>query len=627
MSVQETTIRPGRIHMISRFIRILNAVLILAVLQACSLMPTGLPGGKDTAVPATATATPFVAEIAGPPEFSATLAAPDIVSLTWKAAPDAVGYKLQILPGGLDPLTIAYLPKTATHFEHALAPESSTLTYRLQTITATGPAGASSLQIATQGHTPNPLTTQAVFSTTEVASAMIGPAGGTIETTDARGVVYTLVIPPQALNTDLKITMTPVSKVGGWPLDGGLLGAVRLEPEGWLLNEVAYLTIRLPAAHPSKLATVGFAFNGSGEEFHLAPATTGTSPLARLGSSGGRMDSPTLRQDAGTFNMPVIQLRTSGIGGSSAASAEAQAANHAPTSSSDAADQKAAAAAAAEDDLAPLFTDAQYAEVITGDLLTQIHFNVKDCYDFKRAAGAFQAWEAKTANLEDGGYSSSAREAIINELAQKAVETIEKAGEECRGAEPGVVPASIPCAEKLTKDIQSAHTTPGSNPLYSELSDAIGKDTDLQDRFTAADPSHMASKCPHSFGVNTGGSLGYRWTSSCIPSLDRPYQLTFKGSNSIGEWRMFPSSPFGGKVEGQTVSDVGGTTMTDVFNGTYKITVLKKDVRGYPLTMDADLTLPDTTTTYCTGGVCTSFTHDATDTIPLIVNSQRCPLP
>ena len=154
--------------MISRFLRVLNVIMVLAALQACSQAPaapalglgatnpatTSLPATNPattnpvvtnpatTSLPvtnlATATSVPFVAETAGPAGFSASLAAPDLVLLKWEAAPDAVGYKLQMVISGMDPLTIAYLPKDATRFEHYLAPESSLLTYRLQTLTASG---------------------------------------------------------------------------------------------------------------------------------------------------------------------------------------------------------------------------------------------------------------------------------------------------------------------------------------------------------------------------------------------------------------------------------------------------------------------------------------------------------
>ena len=628
--------------MISKFLRVLNIILILAVLQACSQIPaspitgqttnipaTAVPGsieaGQATNIPATAAPVAFVAETTGPAGFSAALAAPDIVLLTWETAPGAVGYELQIVFDGLDPLPIAYLPKDATSFKHYLAPESSLLTYRLQTITASGPAGASSLQVTTQGHAPNPLTAQAISSTTGIISDVIGPAGGTIETTDEHGVSYTLVIPPQALDADLKITMTPVSKVGGWPLDGKFLGAVKLEPEGWLLNEVAYLTIRLPAAPKPSLATVGFAFNGSGEEFHLAPANAGSSPITGVGTSGGHLASPFRQQDAGVFNLPVTELRTAGLGAASADSAAALAVKNAPTSSSDAVDQKAAVTAVADADLAPLWSASQTGMVMTTDLFTQIYL-IHNCNDFHRAAASFGAWETSTAELGSSFTARSiAKDMLMEELAKKAVEAIEKSSTDCVKAPKGAVPASVPCAERLTHKIETANTSAGADPFYTDLLNTMMKTPGLTGRMAAA--KRAAEACPLSYSVNTAKSLGFSWTSACIPSLDRPYQVAFKGANSTGEWRLYPSDSFSGRVEGQTISEVGGgVTQTEVFEGTYKMNKIINDAKGNPLSMDADLTFQDTAT-MCVGGACTSTTFDGTDMIPMVVNKTRCALP
>src|SRR3990172_8668954 len=123
----------------SKFLRVINTFLVLAVLQACTLAPAVLPDGQNSNDPATVTHEPFVAETDGPPGFGAALSAPDIVLLTWEPVAEAVGYKLQIVFAGLDPLTIAYLPQEATSFVHLLAAEASLLTYRLQTVTSRAP--------------------------------------------------------------------------------------------------------------------------------------------------------------------------------------------------------------------------------------------------------------------------------------------------------------------------------------------------------------------------------------------------------------------------------------------------------------------------------------------------------
>lgn len=603
--------------MISRTHRILTSILVLALLQACILTDGLLPDGRNPGLAPTATRVPFVAENDGPPGFRAELSSPDIVLLTWEVVPEAVGYKVQVVFDGLEPLTVAYLPQEATHFEHFLAPEASLLTYRLQTVAAGGPAGASSLQVETQGHAPNPLTVQAAFSETGIVSAVIGPAGGTLETVDGRGLTYTLVIPPGAIRTDLEISMTPVSAIDGWPLDGDFLGAVRLEPEGWLLDEVATLTIHGAAASNPGLTTVGFAFDGAGEEFHLAPAYPALSPAAGPGTGGGGRARPVRQQDGGASSQPMTELGSAGIGQTSADAAAAMAEGHAPTSDSDAADQKAAVTDAALDDLAPLLSNAELAEIAMNNLLTQI-LNVEDCYGFKRAVGSFHGWESKAASLGDTG---DFRQTLVEQLAQKAVETIEKAGQDCVEAEKGVVPASVPCAEKLTRDIQS-----GSDPFYTELQQEITRDPELKKRFTEADDA--SEQCPHSYGVNETLTIGYSWISGCIPSLDRPYQVRWIGKGLEGVYRLYPKAgdPFSGRMEGQSNMTIGGTSMTIVYEGTYIIEILEEDQRGYPVNMDTVLTFEMTITT-CAEGKCFTHVDNGDHRIPILVRKQRCPVP
>jgi len=71
---------------------------------------------------------------------------------------------------------------------------------------------------------------------------------------------------------DAQITMTPVSAIEGIPFENGYLSAVQLGPEGLLSVHEAYLTLEIPGEYdPSTL--IGFAADGSGEDFHLYPAS------------------------------------------------------------------------------------------------------------------------------------------------------------------------------------------------------------------------------------------------------------------------------------------------------------------------------------------------------------------
>jgi hypothetical protein len=71
---------------------------------------------------------------------------------------------------------------------------------------------------------------------------------------------------------DAQITMTPVSSIEGIPFENGYLSAVHLGPDGLLSVREAYLTLEIPGEYdPSTL--IGFAADGSGEDFHLYPAS------------------------------------------------------------------------------------------------------------------------------------------------------------------------------------------------------------------------------------------------------------------------------------------------------------------------------------------------------------------
>lgn len=118
------------------------------------------------------------------------------------------------------------------------------------------------------------------------ATATIGAEGGTIRVTAADGTSYELVIPPDALDFNETINMTPVNAVDGLPLSGGLIGAVTLEPAGIIFYEPATLMITPDAATTGELS-LGFAYDGNGEEFHLQrlldkASTTGLLPDSTL---------------------------------------------------------------------------------------------------------------------------------------------------------------------------------------------------------------------------------------------------------------------------------------------------------------------------------------------------------
>jgi len=94
--------------------------------------------------------------------------------------------------------------------------------------------------------------------------------GATLETGDAEGNHFHLQLPPNAVLDPEDVSMTPVSAIDGLPLEGEILAAVKLQPEGLQLLELGTLTIELPS--PITTGCVGgFGFDGNGEGLYLIP--------------------------------------------------------------------------------------------------------------------------------------------------------------------------------------------------------------------------------------------------------------------------------------------------------------------------------------------------------------------
>jgi hypothetical protein len=93
-----------------------------------------------------------------------------------------------------------------------------------------------------------PIPVSLTLDQTHAASAVIGPEGGSLTATGADGTKYMLEIPAKALVEDVEIAMVPITSIEGIPWkDGGLVGAVQLEPDGQTFYSYVDLTIQ-PAA-------------------------------------------------------------------------------------------------------------------------------------------------------------------------------------------------------------------------------------------------------------------------------------------------------------------------------------------------------------------------------------------
>lgn len=166
----------------------------------------------------------------------------------------------------------------------------------------------------------NPLTVQAHTDPGHAASSRISAeAGGTVTTTGANGVRYTLTVPADAVLSDVVVTLTPVTTIDGLPLSGGLVGAVEFAPAGVLLLKPATLTIQpqSPVSPPAGQSLTGFGFELSGQEFHLVPV---------MGS-------------AGALTRRVDHLSGVGVALATPADLQTQRETHPPTSPADRLDQ------------------------------------------------------------------------------------------------------------------------------------------------------------------------------------------------------------------------------------------------------------------------------------------------
>jgi len=117
---------------------------------------------------------------------------------------------------------------------------------------------------------PNPVTVSPQVDESRSASATIDAAGGTVSASGPNGTSYTLSVPAGALFEDTAITLTPVASIAKLPLSGGLVAAVRLQPQGLTFAKLATLTIGLGKS-VSVQRQIAFAAEDSGKDFHLYP--------------------------------------------------------------------------------------------------------------------------------------------------------------------------------------------------------------------------------------------------------------------------------------------------------------------------------------------------------------------
>jgi len=133
--------------------------------------------------------------------------------------------------------------------------------------------------------TPNPIAVHATLDTAHAASnaEWVSPGQANNSPVDgetADGTQFNLIMPGILLSQDADenlipafgtvVTVTPVSAIDDIPFSQGFVAAVHIGPEGLLMTMPGTLTMTIPGSYDvSKL--VGFAADGTGEDFHLIP--------------------------------------------------------------------------------------------------------------------------------------------------------------------------------------------------------------------------------------------------------------------------------------------------------------------------------------------------------------------
>lgn len=287
------------------------------------------------------------------------------VQLQWTPIPGATLYRIEVGFEGMDFFAITEVPGDQTSHTDFVAPGTSEITYRLVAVTATGEAAVGTLAVEMPALSPDPLTVEvqpfepailalptydpqnpsaslppgfdpdnpAAFDPSSLiqpvsATQAIGPGGGTVSVTAPDQVAYTLDVPAGAVEQLIEFTLTPVKSIAGLPLSGGLVGAVRIQPDGLVFEVPATLTIEPAVVAPNQSAslTVGFAVSPFSQEFYLYPlashAGSGSDP-----DVGGHLASLAARPwgDGPPSSMTVGQGGTYGLGAGSNGDVQAQA--------------------------------------------------------------------------------------------------------------------------------------------------------------------------------------------------------------------------------------------------------------------------------------------------------------
>jgi hypothetical protein len=455
-------------------------------------------------VPQVETATkipPPVASGNGPRGFSAEATSADSVKLSWQAVDSAESYHIAVTTNGGAAFTVTDLPASVTEYEDFLVAPDSQLTYVVEAVSDSASIGQSVANVTTPARQPNPLQVLVEFDTSAAVSQKIGPAGGSISIVDSSGVSYELSIPANALEQETDIRLIPVSDLSEWPLDGEMIGAIGMEPEGLALNAPALLTITPPSAVATDgFATVGFSFEGYGNEFALRPVDDSAPGTSYLPEGSAHFARPQA-QFMDAVRQWLSELRPAGAGEVSKDHAAQLVRENPPSDSVAAVDQKETASlASAEDDPAPLPAFPWKRRYNTFQRRIE---QVSECGQLTNAITYLietrnQAEQANDQTQNTVDQDDKAMDALL----EKTKDVLDKAGEECQeNKKENSKFTNAPCALKLIRSIASGASSVHQE-LQTGLSGMYGKDV-------LVDAQANMQKCKPGF-VMVGGTEGLK---------------------------------------------------------------------------------------------------------------------
>jgi hypothetical protein len=423
--------------------------------------------------------------------FTALSVGIDTVLLNWEPIAGAEKYLLEVMISDDQFLSLALLSSDQTSFEDSDVPADTVFIYKLTALSNGERGELRQAMLTTPPQVIDPLVVTIEFDQTQPAydmssidpenfdpsifadmfpsddtgddsgesefnfdlslfapipvtsTSVIGSSGGEVTVTATNGIVYILSVPAGALPFDMPITLRPVSAIPDLPFDGGMDGAVMIEPEEIPFSIPATLTMLAPEAFvpTSGELALGFAFEAEGKEFHLYPLL-GNNPQATAGARVAKR-AAVVTQAGPLAEIARQQLeKGGGYGKGSGSAQDVKNVNKRPSSKP--ANRAAAKAATAqqkskfvqpldydEDDLAPLPSKEQMDFGRQGTAIQQKLSKADNWNKFLEAIEEFNEYYNK------GGekYNDELNKKILDELVKKAHEFLSKNKAQCLSAD------------------------------------------------------------------------------------------------------------------------------------------------------------------------------------------------